>query len=450
MEFLTQEKHELFNIYLGLAGTLSSDVEGLKEFMLYYGKPQELKHYDTLKEVVKDKPELRRFNKSNVPPDHKLIVYKSIIKILATYNCFFTGCKNDIALLEVFINGKYYIYVYSNVGTVKHHLDNKIISYAISPPQCGAALINLKIFLLDIIKYYRSPKYTKIVLCGHSNGMSASLYISYILSVITAHANPEDKDSQAFIQFIRKQKDIIKDENGKPIGIVEDINIIDSLRESELNVLYKNNVELIRNKTFVCGTGGFPIIFRTQDEFNNYYNYINTNYVHIVKGIRRVIKEKQELFIDYFTLPNYDNCFVPSFNRLCQTCKFRNFNTILFIDDEVNQMIEVRNLLESDKNNLEYNVLTDHTKPYLCTGGLQLYFKELHLFRFYRAILVPYFINIRKIYNGYLQYLELKKSISDQYTTIPAFKDRLNQYKYQKYLKYKQKYLELKKYMENR
>ena len=217
-------------------------------------------------------------------------------------------------------------------------------------------------------------------------------------------------------------------------------------------------VEIIRTKMFVCGTGGFPILFTTQQEFNNYYYYINTNYVHIVRGIR---EQTGRLIIDYISVPDYENCFDPKFDTTCSTCKFKNFNTILFIDNELEKKIDIRNLLDTDVN--DFKLLTHTSPPNLCLTKKQHRNLELHKFIEYKYILVPYFINIEAIYDKQsgVDGLELtsdllklsdplesaaaghlEKGFSIEPSSV-AKPSSINPFEL-KYLKYKYKYLRLK------
>lgn len=445
MELLTPEKKELFEIYLGLAGTVSKhtallnvlkdtkvleETEGLKgldelgklkDFSLYYGKSTELKIYN------------------EKLPNYTLSNLQSNVKYLESIKCFFTGCISDITVLEVSVNGNYYIYVYSAIGNLIHHMDNSILSYTDG---------KLGILLKKLIKYYLSDKYKKIVFCGHSNGMTSSVYISYVLSIVTYYANPTDEACKTFYSKIQK------------INKPEELNI------PKITNLYKGYVDIIRSKTFVCGTGGFPIIFRTQDEFDNYYNYINGNYVHIVKGIKTLmdkkvviglkksIEKKEALLIDYYTLPNYKKCFHPP---VAKDHQFKNFNTILFIDDRINKNIDYRNLLETDENNIEYIRVLPHTKPHMCPVKAQDYYNELHIFKYYRNILVPFFVDIKKLYKEVpiipLISASLTKVASSEAEPSSEAESSLEAESLAsavarplelKYLKYKYKYLRLK------
>ena len=433
MELLTPEKKELFGIYLGLAETVSEystlsklkiskdtkvlgDKEELKDFSLYYGKLTELTIYNK---------ELPNYNLSNS---------QSNVKYLESFSCFFTGCKSDITVLEVSVNDNFYIYIYSAIGDLKHHLDNSILSYNNG---------NLGIFLKEIIKYYLSKKYKKIVFCGHSNGMSSSVYISYVLSIITSYANPDDVGSDLILTKKNVEENMIK-----------------YLNVPKITDLYKGHVDLIRSKTFVCGTGGFPIIFRTQDEFNNYYSYINGSYVHIVKGIKtlmnkkvviglkKLIEKKEALLIDYYTLPDYDKCFHPPVH---DKHKFKNFNTILFIDDMINKKIEIRNLKESDKNNLDYIRVLPDDKPHMCPVKFQHYYYELHTFKYYRNTLVPFFVDIEKLHKEVPIIPLISTSLETASTKVAeplaessAAAGYSSSTTELKYLKYKYKYLRLK------
>lgn len=449
MELLTPEKKELFEIYLGLAGTVSKhtallnvlhdtkvleDTEGLKgldelgklkDFSLYYGKSTELTIYN------------------EVLPNYTLSNLQSNIKYLESIKCFFTGCISDITVLEVFFNGNYYIYVYSAIGNLMHHMNNSILSYTDG---------KLGILLKKMVKYYSSDKYKKIVFCGHSNGMTSSVYISYVLSIVTSYANPEHEASKTFLSNIKK------------------INEPEKLNIPKITDLYKGYVDVIRSKTFVCGTGGFPIIFRTQGEFDNYYNYINKSYIHIVKGIKTLmdtkvvigiktsIEKKEALLIDYYTLPNYNNCFHPP---VAKDHQFKNFNTILFIDDRINKNIEFRNLLDTDKNNIAYINVLPYNKPHMCPVKFQHYYNELHIFKNYRNILVPFFVDIKKL-DKEVPIIPLISALKDEelltkvpseesLTKVPS-EESLAAAGYSsstqdtelKYLKYKYKYLRLK------
>lgn len=168
--------------------------------------------------------------------------------------------------------------------------------------------------------------------------------------------------------------------------------------------------------------------------------------IEVVKNLRKTIEKKEVLLIDYYTLPNYKNCFKP---KVAEIHQFKNFNTILYIDDKTNKNIEVRNLLETDENNIKYITVLPHNKPHMCPVKAQRYYDELHIFKYYRNILVPIFVDIKKLHQD-VPIIPLISASSESSKAGPLSKAEASleaavaRSFELKYLKYKYKYLRLK------
>jgi hypothetical protein len=203
--------------------------------------------------------------------------YKDLMYFPNSLNisCFIPGCDKRINSVHTFQIGNEIIVCF-DVGSI--HIDPDIIS---EPKMFETWLDQLLIILT-------TTQINRIILCGHSNGMSSATIVAFLLLYI-------------------KNKEIIK-----LLSTIYQFNknvfdYLDTIR-SKWNIL--ENIQL-----FVVGTAGFPVLFSTQEQFNLFYKMIYGRYLHIVMS-RKPYANIQEL---------YDMCgFDPKFNRIDQNIKIIN------------------------------------------------------------------------------------------------------------------------------
>jgi hypothetical protein len=95
----------------------------------------------------------------------------------------------------------------------------------------------------------------EILLCGHSNGMASATFNAFLLICL---ARPDIGE-----YFINQ-------------GIIDPLFLENYQEFTEWFKL--NNIE---DKLVVCGTSGFPVLFRTEEQFQVFYQAIRERYLHI-------------------------------------------------------------------------------------------------------------------------------------------------------------------------
>jgi hypothetical protein len=133
----------------------------------------------------------------------------------------------------------------------------------------------------------------QILLCGHSNGMSAATITSFILLYLLDSLN-----LSVHKYYIEENKEIFDH--------------LFSIKSKWSKLL--ENIEI-----FVIGSGGFPVIFTKEDQFIDYYNSLKGKYLHLSTNIYTEIINKNNNEI--LKINEYFNSFLGS---LCY--EFNKFN----------------------------------------------------------------------------------------------------------------------------
>lgn len=200
--------------------------------------------------------------------------------ILYEQKCWVPGCGGNYFIFDIspkshpdFIPLKKFMVVF-NTGGVEF-VPNATITYK----KERNAFIDFLTNIYDLILNYDADE---IVLCGHSNGMSSATFTAFLLIIVSAYI--ENNDS--LLDFFYSEGLINK----------EIFNLIDVILE-----MFGDNLEWlvgIRNKLVVCGTGGFPILFQTFEQFSAFTQEIGGRYIHIGLGYGNIPIE-----IDPFMAP---------------------------------------------------------------------------------------------------------------------------------------------------
>jgi hypothetical protein len=93
----------------------------------------------------------------------------------------------------------------------------------------------------------------EIILCGHSNGMASATFNAFLLVCL---ARPDISD-----YFINQ-------------GIIDPV-FLEHYQD------FTDWFTGLENKLIVCGTAGFPVLFRLEEQFQVFYQAIGERYLHI-------------------------------------------------------------------------------------------------------------------------------------------------------------------------
>ena len=171
---------------------------------------------------------------------------------LNTYHdCFIKGCGDNMTLLE----HENLLVIFSPVGVVV-----KNDSFLKDEEE---STINLLFKLIDYIKE-RGKK--QILLCGHSNGFTSSVKLSYILLILSGKIRNFTNVVGFTGRFARRL----------------------SVYRSNNFQSYFKNIDI-----FVVGTGGFPVLFSSEVGFKEYYELMNGRYLHLVSGFSKNYVEQE-------------------------------------------------------------------------------------------------------------------------------------------------------------
>jgi hypothetical protein len=157
--------------------------------------------------------------------------------------CYTPGCTNNVFLLK---------------------LDTLVILHFPIGNVADPMQIIIKTKINEFITWLQSIKdiiykNKQLLLCGHSNGMSSATKISFIFLYLS-----NKLDTEIFSEIINNNKDLF-----------------DNLEQIKHEWSFLTDTEI-----FVCGTGGFPVLFSNEELFKNYYHSINSRYLHIVAGLK--------------------------------------------------------------------------------------------------------------------------------------------------------------------
>ena len=246
-------------------------------------------------------------------------------KCLNKLKCFFytsdiDNNNTDIVICNANDNNNKYILICFSIGITKYYDTTKSLLYYISKVKTdensNTNIYNPQfyelIILLSQIKYYLEDNtYKNIILCGHSRGITVATYCSYILLILSSDDDmisklPKHHNGKEFINAL---KEYILDSNTQEIILNKQLleykiaknkiminkvsydNLVIKLEElKKFNIICSKilNLKLIKkqiqNKIYICGTGGYPILWTKLYEFNIFNKFYLNKYIHLIAG----------------------------------------------------------------------------------------------------------------------------------------------------------------------
>lgn len=291
----------MINIYLGIMGKVLSFNDNPHNQNNQKILPTDNEQIFETSITYKNKDEyLFYFQDEPIVFDEKKNNLKYIPKSLNIY-CFIIGCTSTIhmfnldnLLIVCFIDG-YVEITFHNII-----LDN---------------LLNWLDNLEELIKDKK-----QILLCGHSNGMSAATITSFILLYLS------DKLDLIIHDFYIKQNKKI-------------FNSLDCIKSKWKKIL--ENIEI-----FVVGTGGFPVIFTEEIQFIDYYSKLKGQYLlHLssncyIELLDNIIKKISKINTEFNTF----------LGKICYNYKSKINNKINSLD-KYKTFLEIIKLLPTELYN---------------------------------------------------------------------------------------------------
>lgn len=200
-----------------------------------------------------------------------------------TCKVFFNTSSDDIyKFIEINDHNNTHLCIFFNHGRVKFYkntisvsdylyIDEIIVNDKKTYKPRYYELITL---ICKLLKYIKTNKYKKILLFGHSNGATASLYFAYILLILSSNKtmlNLLPKHHKVF-EFINNIKTFTLNNKNDLLPNYNDIFNLNKISN------------LLRNNIYICGTGGYPILWQNYNEFNIFNNFYKQKYLHIISG----------------------------------------------------------------------------------------------------------------------------------------------------------------------
>ena len=382
------------------------------ELQYYFGTiNQVIKH--TMKEDVEYKLMVKNTETDDVTSTLSDTIKYKLIKTFkyngGTYVFEILGIKEKVIVIG-FVTGIYRV-VTCKAGPISSYIFGDI---------------KLIIEIFDFI-YDNICKYKKIILCGHSYGFVCATIISYCLLCLSSNDD-----------ILQKLPDY---HNVK--GFIASVNNTDKYKD----IFY--NLQL---KIFICGTGGYPILWQSQNDFKIYFDFYKEKYIHLNYGITFSYKINEEelnrTLIDPYTLTNSE-----------QSCT--NYNMYTMLNSSAPHQSYLPTEYESTEKKMmsKLKSIKDYTISILLTEKLsytvfsiedadkmkQYIGNALHNFTIYREAFFN-FINSSIICLNYSNIIKL------YYTPnrIIILNDLLNNIEIEnknKYIKYKNKYIKLKSFL---
>jgi hypothetical protein len=318
--------------------------------------------FDYLKKIV-----TRDFNKPNISSYYgkdyndcnkilQIIDYK--YTLIDKIECFSELCNSFIFIFE--LNNE--LIIVFNIGTINYNL-----------------LSNVELFS-KLFKHLYNSKYKKILLCGHSNGMSVATFTAIVILYI------EKKDSDLVLDKLQTQNIMKKFLSNLDIELLLEKSLI-------------NKIDIL-DKISICGTGGFAF-FRYSDDYTDrkiLYSKIDNNnnqfklfeyffdsyegrYLHIVSKENNIIdsasiniKVTIPSFMSYKEMYNY---YINYKIAIYELCKFEE----IIINDTIDKQ--------------EKNMLSVINGKKITNYETQFIPSSIHTFDYYRKMLVPFFFETR-------------------------------------------------------
>ena len=305
-----------------------------------------------------------------------------------------------------------------NEKTDKNHQHQKIIH--------RPRFYELIILISKIKSYLETDKYKKIVLCGHSRGMSIATFCAYILLILSVDDDflntlPEHHDIKGFMQELKsfisdnqKQELLLKEKlveiKNKTVHKTPNTQELQNMLSMELKELHKFNLmskdilnlksirTQLQNNIYICGTGGYPILWTKIEEFNIFNNFYQNHYIHIISGIKdnniqiydnltyynKFIYIYEKILEDYATQPH-------SYQQDKRIAKLKQMPTIKYVYYNFGGII--LNLVNNYKikcfkiDTIFNKIKTNDNKNIIQNINFKTrYLNNYHKFEFYRTI----------------------------------------------------------------
>lgn len=195
---------------------------------------------------------------------------------IGSFDCYIFHCRRDRKMHVYRYNRTLFICADGGRRMLPMYDFHNTFGYGDDFNNNKKEIMNFDVFfkLLHSIQY-SIIDCNQILWFGHSGGMALSILSTFLLCCIKNSdfktKNERFFDQQTHSFFNRMETEL-------PF-------VCKSLRE---------NISL-----FVCGTGGFPVLFETTNEFKNFYDELKGRYIHIVDGIR----VDNIIYTDDFTYP---------------------------------------------------------------------------------------------------------------------------------------------------
>lgn len=380
--FLNDEKQYILYLYFGLAATsLFNNVDDNTTYDLYFGK--------TINKNKKILNNTREFN------------------LIGKVNNFFNSSldNNNNYIYNINDNRRNYLFIFFGTGSPRFYDKTlEIDEYIYVDKTLYKPRYNELISILSKIRaFLESNKYEKIILCGHSNGIVVATFLAYILLILSVDDNilqtlPKHHNVGKFITNINNY--IL--ENNKVYN--QDTKELSGKISSEiLNFKLLRNV--IQNKIYICGTGGYPILWTKVEEFNIFNNFYKYKYIHIISAFHKYnmqiydtmayynkfqyIYEKVHNVLSDTTIIDKKPEIQKLYNLKNINYTYYNFGSIIFnlVNHNKINCFLIDNIFDKLKNIDIYNTKTN-------INYVDVHLDKHHSFNFYR-ILYNKYMNIQ-------------------------------------------------------
>ena len=237
---------------------------------------------------------------------------------------------------------------------------------------------------------------TKILLSGHSYGMTFATYFSYILYILSSHT----------------EADIINNNLIKHMDIM-----LLTILESKIIEFLTSIKDKLQNSIYICGTGGIPNLFENEEEFNKFNEFYKHKYIHIISA-----------------------------NTLLNTYSKNNLfnNKNQDINQQANQDINQQASISIDLNAMEKTQYkTANTKPYkfanygsiiinsISTNKNKLFFQyELLNYNDFDNVTLPYIMNKETSTEETSTEETSTDNTNSKKTSLDTYKDLYKKYMY--------------------
>jgi hypothetical protein len=278
--------------------------------------------------------------------------------------------KDNILYYDINDDKNKYMFICFNIGVSKFYettkplyyyikkdrlrINNKGINKVIYKPR----FYELITFISTIKTYLETDKYKNIVLCGHSRGMTIATLSAYILLILSVdddvintlpeHHNVKDfiKKLNSFILYNQKQEYYLK-ETLSSYGKGKDTYYNELLTElkdvEQINLMAKDifNLKLLRkqiqNNIYICGTGGYPILWHKIEEFNIFNEFYQNKYTHIISGVKNRNMQKYDNI-------TYYNKFIYIYEKIIEQFTNSPFTYSYYEDNKLEQLKNIKNI----------------------------------------------------------------------------------------------------------